>query len=207
MIGAEIPAHLLKNSTNPNPDSDDEDVEGPSIGPQIPEELLHSKRPEVQVEDTVQAPGPMEAGPQIPLEVLQQQEKVEEEEEDYTPALPPELLAQRRSQPSTSKPQSSTSPAGPPRRPIGPSFPSSHLYPNADSDDDDEIGPKPLPPGLLSMHEKDAVTEFMEREERRRKNEEEAKKPKALKREEWMLVPPSASDLLGSGSLIYLFFG
>jgi len=48
------------------------------------------------------------------------------------------------------------------------------------------------------VHEKDAVTEFIEREERRRQNEEKAKEPKALKREAWMLVPPSASDLLGS---------
>jgi hypothetical protein len=73
----------------------------------------------------------------------------------------------------------------------------SQYYPDEDSDDDD-VGPKPLPSGLQPMHEKDAVTEFMEREERRRKNEEIAKEPKALKREEWMLVPPSASDLLGS---------
>jgi hypothetical protein len=96
-------------------------------------------------------------------------------------------------------PASKSSPE-PPRRVLGPSLPP-HLSPSNqddDSDDDDDVGPQPLPEALQPMHEKDAVAEFMEREERRRKNEELAKQPKALKREEWMLVPPSASDLLGS---------
>jgi len=46
--------------------------------------------------------------------------------------------------------------------------------------------------------ETDAVKEFMEKEEKRRKELEEAGKPKALKRDEWMLVPPSSSELLGN---------
>jgi len=93
--------------------------------------------------------------------------------------------------------------SGLPDRTIGPSFPSK--YEDSDEDSDD-VGPKPLPPGLEPMNEKDAVTEFIEREERRRQNEEKAKEPKALKREEWMLVPPSASDLLGSRVLLFWMF-
>lgn len=207
MVGPEIPAHLLRN-TNVDTSSEEETSSNDkqnTIGPQIPENLhveeggeLDSQQPQV--------------GPHIPPEFLQQQrrgeaEEEEEEEEDYTPALPPELLAQR-SQPLTTQPklpprESQLSPSvakpDPPRRRMGPSFPPhpSHQYQDEDSDDDD-VGPKPLPAGLQPMHEKDAVAEFIEREERRRKNEEVAKEPKALKREEWMLVPPSSSDLLGS---------
>ncbi|KNZ75713.1 hypothetical protein J132_01963 [Termitomyces sp. J132] len=55
----------------------------------------------------------------------------------------------------------------------------------------------PLPAGVKHA-ERDAVQEFLEREERMRKVAEEAEKPKALKRDEWMLVPPSSSDLLGN---------
>lgn len=42
----------------------------------------------------------------------------------------------------------------------------------------------------------DAVREFLEREERVNKLREEAEKPKVMQREEWMLNPPEASDLL-----------
>jgi len=42
------------------------------------------------------------------------------------------------------------------------------------------------------------VEEFLEREERKRKLQEEASKPKKLRREEWMLVPPTSGDLLAS---------
>jgi hypothetical protein len=86
-------------------------------------------------------------------------------------------------------------------------------------DDDDDVGPQPLPPGTRHT-ETDAVREFVEKEERRRRELEvrqihfyicnawheiralqEAGKPKTLKRDEWMLVPPSSSDLLGSKSI------
>lgn len=39
---------------------------------------------------------------------------------------------------------------------------------------------------------------LIEREERKAKNLEEANKPKKLERQEWMLKPPSSSELLGS---------
>ncbi|KAF9440452.1 hypothetical protein P691DRAFT_740115 [Macrolepiota fuliginosa MF-IS2] len=192
MIGPEIPAQFLQNAnTNTTSNSANSDSGGgPSRNSEeLPNKPKPSEGPQESSEEIT-----ISVGPQIPIELLQQrhesaqQEEEEEEEDDYTPALPPEL---QRSRLSTSKARS--------RSPSRPSFPAhpSYPHPNEDSDDDD-VGPKPLPLGLQPMHEKDAVTEFIEREERRRKNEQDAKEPKALKREEWMLVPPSASDLLGN---------
>lgn len=72
----------------------------------------------------------------------------------------------------------------------------SRLQADDEDDSDEDVGPKPLPAGMRH-EERSAVDEFIEREERRRKQLEEANKPKAPQREEWMLVPPSHSDLLG----------
>lgn len=194
MIGPDIPAHFLGN---PNSSTDSAEEKKDDIGPYIPKESAS-------------------AGPQLPADIPQQKKpeeenEIDEDEDDYTPALPPQLVAQeagaQSKSPSQSRPTSAShSSPKPSRRILGPSLPSrsSHSYLDEDSDEDD-VGPKPLPDELRPMHEKDAVTEFMEREERRRKNEELAKKPKALKREEWMLVPPSSSDLLGSACLAFIF--
>ncbi|KAI1789173.1 hypothetical protein LXA43DRAFT_1155416 [Ganoderma leucocontextum] len=169
MIGPDIPAHILPQASSADQD-DTSDNEGPqpasSIGPQIPSSI----------------------GPQIPPSRSQAprtstghgEEVEEEEEDDYAPALPPELAAARA------------------KKVLGPSFPPSASRPTYEyDDDDDDVGPRPLPQGVV-LEEKDGVQEFLEREERRRKHLEEESKPKAPKREEWMLVPPSSSDLLGS---------
>ncbi|KAJ8703356.1 hypothetical protein PTI98_001983 [Pleurotus ostreatus] len=92
---------------------------------------------------------------------------------------------------------------------IGPKIP--HALTTAPDDDDDDDDYTPLPPDLVASRssdkplpagikyrEQDAVAQFIEKEEARRKNAEEAAKPKTLKRDEWMLVPPSSSDLLGN---------
>ncbi|KAH0838688.1 hypothetical protein J3R83DRAFT_7016 [Lanmaoa asiatica] len=159
-----------------------------SIGPQVPEHLL----------PTVSATNDNAA---------------ESDEDDYTPALPPELAAARKAAgPSSSKPtpEPSTrhSPSSPPSRPppkrvIGPAFPTAR--PNHDfdfgsnSDSDADVGPQPLSTDVLATTcGISGVDEFVEREARRRKNVEEAKQPKKLVREEWMLVPPKAGDLLSS---------
>ncbi|KAI0697147.1 hypothetical protein BC835DRAFT_1270798 [Cytidiella melzeri] len=166
MIGPDLPPHLLRNRSTTSGE-DDEPEAGPSqpasIGPTLPSHLL-TKKP---------APTPTED---------------EDDEDDYMPALPPDL---NRSQPPV--------PSGPPRKVMGPSFPPSITGRGSfhDDEDDDDVGPMPLPAGYV-MKEKDGVTEFLEREEKRRKEVEEAAKPKALQRDEWMLVPPSSSDLLGS---------
>ncbi|PCH33177.1 hypothetical protein WOLCODRAFT_93059 [Wolfiporia cocos MD-104 SS10] len=109
------------------------------------------------------------------------------------------MLAARSAGPSAPS-SSSAKPAE--KRVIGPALPPSlahrhRTYEERDDDDDDDYGPAPLPAGA-QVEERDGVQEFLEKEEKRRKQLEEASKPKALKREEWMLVPPSSSDLLGS---------
>ncbi|EPQ61252.1 hypothetical protein GLOTRDRAFT_135771 [Gloeophyllum trabeum ATCC 11539] len=166
-----------------------------SIGPQIPPHLLNQTKPSTSDDDE-------EAGPQLPPEHAsanrsdeqrgQKQEEEESDEDDYVPALPPDLAASRRAGPSL--PSLSPPRASPPKRVIGPSFPPPSFQ---EDDDDDEVGPVPLPAGAGPVEE-DGVREFLEREERRRKAAEDAAKPKALQREEWMLVPPSSQGLLGS---------
>jgi len=186
-----------------------------SIGPQIPAHFQN--RPISDEEGDVDA----DIGPQIPPELVQQSPPQDEDDDDddYGPALPPDMIAARSAGPSVSRASAPTSSAS--KRVVGPSFPSYppiydprvHSFPHEDDEDEDDFGPKPLPAGVKHA-EKDAVTEFMEREERRKKLAEvwfvlypgkvlfdlmgqEAAKPKALKRDEWMLVPPSSSDLLG----------
>ncbi|PFH48283.1 hypothetical protein AMATHDRAFT_130164, partial [Amanita thiersii Skay4041] len=122
---------------------------------------------------------------------------------DYGPALPPETTSKPDNSSTSVTKRASASSPGPStsRRHIGPALPPqlSGAYYEYD-DDDDDIGPKPLPSGL--QHEKDdAVKRFMEVEEKRLKNIEvgsSSAKPKVLQRDEWMLKPPSSSDLLVS---------
>ncbi|KZT09055.1 uncharacterized protein LAESUDRAFT_723354 [Laetiporus sulphureus 93-53] len=159
-------------------------------GPQIPPELLAKPAESTPKEEHESI------GPQIPPAVFSEPAQTAtaegEDEDEYAPALPPDLLAARQGGHATREP------AG--KRTIGPTFPPSmggvqRSY--EDEEDEDDYGPRPLPGGVV-LEEKDAVQEFLEKEERRRKQMEEASKPKALKREEWMLVPPSSSDLLAS---------
>lgn len=108
----------------------------------------------------------------------------DDDEESYGPSLPPHL----------EKRPVAPSPAPLPR----PS--SSRVEVENDEDDDDDIGPRPLPASFQSKLDPkaDAIQRFMEAEERRAKLAEDAKKPKVATRDEWMLVPPSASDLLAN---------
>ncbi|ESK86473.1 hypothetical protein Moror_9878 [Moniliophthora roreri MCA 2997] len=161
-----------------------------SIGPQLPPHLQHLNDNNSNDSDSGEEESTV-AGPQIPPELLKVRSESDEEEDDddYTPALPPDLVASRSSGPE----------AGPSianRKIQGPVLPSSN--PGYDDDSDDDVGPMPLPPGYEGLTEVDGVKQFLEQEEKRRKNIEEAAKPKALKRDEWMLVPPSSSDLLGT---------
>ncbi|KAF8638679.1 hypothetical protein AX17_002024 [Amanita inopinata Kibby_2008] len=164
------------------------------IGPEIPAHLLRQRSPE-EAED--EAPAKSDnIGPQIPAHLLQKSTtpEAEEDEDEITLPLPPSMKPVGRIGPLEHASKPSTS-----RQPIGPTLPSQapQRYVDYDDDDDDEIGPRPLPVGYQEEKD-DAVKRFMEVEEKRRKQIEEAAKPKALKREEWMLKPPSSSDLLGS---------
>ncbi|KAF9007939.1 hypothetical protein BDQ17DRAFT_1350292 [Cyathus striatus] len=178
-IGPEIPAQFLRGNTIH--DDDDDEPYAPSrpdsntnIGPQIPAHLLSN---------LMEAKGDDDG----------------DDDDDYVPQLPPELAAKRATKESSMPPP--FTPASSTRRPMGPTLPSyAPTYdPNTyyeQEDDDDDVGPKPLPAGMQHQ-ETDAVKEFIEREERRKKQLEEAQNPKKLQRDEWMLVPPSSSDLLG----------
>lgn len=158
------------------------------------------------ISDTAKRLSTPEAGPPERPETLsnyaaERPVEEEEEEDDYVPELPPDLAAQRVAQKA---------------RVLGPPLPlaAQNSY---DDSDDDEVGPMPLPAHLSSrQQEKSAVEEFLEKEKRRQQAMEvrnikslliswlmffqDAAKPKAPKREEWMLVPPSKSDLLGCTS-------
>ncbi|EIW86084.1 hypothetical protein CONPUDRAFT_160938 [Coniophora puteana RWD-64-598 SS2] len=187
-----------------------------SIGPQIPSHCLPTVSKEesndAESDDGSYGPAPPTSiGPQIPQHLpastssgkaADEQEQEESDDDGYAPALPPDLVATRKAGPS-SPPLKSSAPSVPTaatssdtsRRPVGPSFPSSY-----DDDSDDDIGPKPLPAYVGPAREKSGVEEFLEREERIRKKREEEKNPKEkkLQRDEWMLVPPKAGDLLSS---------
>jgi hypothetical protein len=182
-IGPQLPPHLQKQLGSQADDSESDDDVGPappSVGPQIPSGI----------------------GPSIPAHLLQNKADVEEESDDEN--LGPQPI------PGPSRPPQS--PPGPSsgKRVLGPALPSygptynaatySQLQAEDEDDSDEDVGPKPLPAGMRH-EERSAIEEFMEREERRRKQLEEANKPKAPQREEWMLVPPSNSDLLGSTCL------
>lgn len=172
-IGPEIPAHL-QNTRSRTPEKEQEEGPSPSssVGPDVPKHLLQGNRSTTPFEEPDDSASTAPSiGPVVPPEVLARPIVVapasepvgeEEEEDDYTPMLPPELLA-ARAVPSKA-PSASTSASS--RRPVGPSFPSK--YSGYDEDSDDEVGPMPLPMGVV-LQEKDGVQEFLEKEERRRK--------------------------------------
>jgi hypothetical protein len=148
-----------------------------SIGPAIPSHLLNRQ----STSDADEEDSPQVAGPQLPPQAPPDEE--DDSEDEYAPALPPDMIAS-----SSKKPV--VGPTMPPAYP--PTYDRRVQYHADDSDDD--VGPRPLPAGVR-FEERDAVKEFMEKEEKRRREVEEAAKPKAPKRDEWMLVPPSSSVL------------
>jgi hypothetical protein len=134
-IGPEIPAHLLQRRATPPPQEEQQGGEGhPSdatarLGPPIPN--LESQRTPAVDAHADDSDG----------------------SDDYTPALPPELLAARSAAPQQRKPV------------LGPTLPpQAGVY---GSDEEEEIGPRP-PSGVSSARE-DGVRQFLESEERRRK--------------------------------------
>ncbi|KAG6844870.1 hypothetical protein H0H87_002815, partial [Tephrocybe sp. NHM501043] len=138
----------------------------PSIGPELPPHLQQQGPEE---------PEPKNVGPEIPPHLLNQQTADDEDDEDdYVPELPPDLVASRSTGTSAPPPVSNAE-----KRVAGPSMPAYppiynpkyHSAYNEDDDDDDDFGPKPLPAGVKHA-QTDAVQEFMEREERRRKQAE-----------------------------------
>ena len=199
-IGPHIPSRPLSGDAGGQ-----ESAAGPSIGPQI---LGLTESATIIT-------------PPLPVPRYEEEEEEEEEEEDYyAPQLPPDLAAARA---NASGPQRRT--LGPARGPlpceeeeeesedeIGPAPPPPPIHAGAGRSDPRE----------------DAITEFLQKEALRRQavevrlsisgsftclctvlplrqcahphrsTSQEAARPKTLQREEWMLVPPSSSDLLSS---------
>ncbi|TRM62988.1 hypothetical protein BD626DRAFT_44296 [Schizophyllum amplum] len=137
-------------------------------------------------------------GPELPphLQRPKAQNDESDDEDDYMPELPPDLKPST-SQSVTHSTPSSSKPAPPARKP-SPAAPArlSHSYDEDESDDD--VGPQPLRAPPVQHDENEGIRRFMEVERRRREEAENAAKPQAPKREEWMLVPPSASELLSN---------
>ena len=189
-------------------------------GPQVPLHLVQQSTVNIYDEDDDDGPKPaVTIGPSIPVEFSKVPESYGDED---GPELLQNLRKGRLEGPCMSTPGPSTG-----KRQVGPTFPSyaptydpTTYHSDEDDDDDDDFGPKPLPAGMQHQ-QTDAVKEFIEREEKRRKSaevynkgpflilqkrllmrafhfEQDAAKPKSLQRDEWMLVPPSSSSLLGS---------
>ena len=138
-IGPELPPHLLTRSKGGSPsDGDDQPA---TVGPQIPV-----------------------AGPSLTQPAEDETNQGDSDsDDDYAPALPPDLLASRSGLGLTTKvafPQPYSKGQNHDRSKYG-------VDPD-EEDSDDDVGPMPLPDGI-SFEEENGVREFMEREERRRK--------------------------------------
>lgn len=133
------------------------------IGPEIPAHILNNRSttPDDEPEEAGPSQPQTTIGPMTPPGVqghAAQDNNAEgdDDDDDYVPELPPDLAAARTSQASGGK------------RVQGPSFPDLSSRPTYEDDDDDDVGPMPLPEGVV-LEEKDGVAEFLEKEERRRK--------------------------------------
>ncbi|KIY52879.1 hypothetical protein FISHEDRAFT_34199 [Fistulina hepatica ATCC 64428] len=149
----------------------------PSTGPQITAQLLYKSTDDKKRDATPDT---------------------SDDEDDYAPELPPDMLAAPSKRPTSTTISPPAAVPSATKKAIGPSMPTPADLDNDSGDSDDDIGPMPAPVAASEHDESDAVRKFMEIEEHRRKEIEEAAKPKALKREEWMLVPPTSGELLGS---------
>ncbi|GAA6046964.1 hypothetical protein JCM3770_003453 [Rhodotorula araucariae] len=174
------------------------------IGPELPPHLARRRSP---------AP-PAPAGPSLPSSARAPAaaDSNSDSDDDFGPALPPDLAQERTARPPAAGP-SRPPPAGPQLPPhldaareasparegppaLGPARPPAYAN---DDDDDDAVGPMPLPAGYEARGEdNEGARAFKEREERLREKERKDKEDKKIKREEWMLVPPKEMDLLSS---------
>lgn len=218
-ISPRIPAHLSARNAVGQESAAAQPEAGPSIGPLIPPQIPSA---------TITPPG-------LPVPRYEEEEEEEDEDEDggdYAPELPPDLAAARANASGPPPPRRTFGPAlGPFRREeeeeseeedeIGPAPPPPPRH---------SAGTGPLDAreeAVTEFMEKEA--------QRRKAIEvrlspsgsctcssacmscapvsvlisasapQEAARPKALQREEWMLVPPSSSDLLSSAPLPLLF--
>ncbi|KAG1294754.1 hypothetical protein G6F66_004927 [Rhizopus arrhizus] len=211
-IGPQIPQHIFQQKQRQQIEEDDNEVAGPqipqyileqkrqktqennneSVGPQMPEHILRQKKQ--QNEDTT-------VSPQIPQHILQQKiqsnpeeiaiEREESNDDDYTPALPPDLIEQRRNQQKQ---------PGRRRAPIGPSLPSDFML--QQPDEDDTIGPALPKDYNPELDAKSSAIYAIEERARQSREAIEKKKDEGTKveRPEWMLAPPEVDYLKSANS-------
>ncbi|KAJ3530453.1 hypothetical protein NMY22_g8562 [Coprinellus aureogranulatus] len=199
-IGPQLPPHLqhLLGSSNAADNDEDDDVgpqpAGPTVGPQMPPGFGSSR---VHDDEDDKAPS-SGIGPAIPAHLLRGSSGKDAEGGGRSTTPPLERPSRPTHSPEAG-PSTNRKVVGPTLPNYGPTYnPDTYGNVEDEEDSDDDVGPKPLPAGM-KHEESNAVKEFIEREERMRKAREEAAKEKnAPKREEWMLVPPSSSDLLGN---------
>ena len=137
-----------------------------SIGPSFPAHLQRPSEPEAG------PTGPF-TGPQLPSQV--NGPEAQDEEEDYAPSLPPDMIAARSARQEQSSP-AVVAAAAPRRAPIGPAMPpgfSSTRYDASEDESDDEVV-GPLPPSAYEQRgeQLDGVQQFLEREKRMAKDRE-----------------------------------
>ncbi|KAF7293932.1 hypothetical protein HMN09_01190400 [Mycena chlorophos] len=163
-----------------------------SIGPAIPAHLLATAASDDDDEEL----GPQltpSVGPVLPPPAAEKHEGAavadnddDDDDDAYAPALPPDMLAAQAGRSRVAAATALKPPAGPVK---GPSLPSVYAAPSRptydDDDSDDDVGPQPLR-GAAEEAGGGAHPP------------QEAAQPKAVKRDEWMLVPPSSSALLGT---------
>lgn len=146
----------------------------PSIGPTLPPHLQQQRAARSTTPTIDDEPGPSSpkvVGPQIPTQFIapsyppEEGDDGDDDDDAYGPALPPHLAKRgaRQELPAPARPAN--------QRVLGPTFPGHDRNGMFDDDNDDEVGPKPLPM-TGEEEELDGVKEFIEREERRRKQVE-----------------------------------
>jgi hypothetical protein len=116
------------------------------IGPSLPPHLAHLA-------------GSSSRSPSPPTKVAPLSD--DEGDNDYGPGLPPHLAAARQAGPARPPPAAF---------PSGPALPSRATAADEEDSDDDVIGPKPVPSGVVE--ERSAVQAFLEREARWAKERE-----------------------------------
>ena len=107
--------------------------------------------------------------PSVPVLRYEEEEEESDEEDVYTPELPPDLAAARANANANANPTSSVVIPPAARRPIGPARGPLQRE-EEEEESEDEIGPAPPPgvgPSSSHVHE-DAVVDFMQKEAQRR---------------------------------------
>lgn len=198
-IGPSLPPHLQSKPHQHDNDDDDDDAYGPSLPPTVTAGPARPHPAGPSIASSTIGPTLPPHLQQPPSTIDRPQDGDDDDDDDFSvgPALPPHLLAARSAASSSA---STRQPLGPARPPVGPTLPPSHYSapdPDSDSDDSDIVGPLPSEVDA-SSDASSAVRDFQEREARWKREREEAAKPKVVKREEWMLKPPEAGDVLSS---------